>query len=150
VGTAVPNEGWLHVKEGTDIEYGHNPPTSGTHFPRWETYEVHDDVVPRGNYVHNLEHGGVVLLFRPDAPEARIAELKSFFDKIPADPECGHKRALVTADPLLDDDVAAVVADYAIEGDDVTEASVLELVEKCRNQAPEDVCLNGGEVPFNG
>ena len=151
-GVDVPNEGWFHVAEGSSITYAHNPPASGAHYPSWVSYTAHDDVVPRGNWVHNLEHGAVVLVFNPDAPAARIAELRAIYDGIPDDLECGNKRALLTADPLLDlaDHVAAIAADHIIVGDDVTSESVGDLVDRCRNTAPEDVCASGGRVPFLG
>src|SRR5438309_1483095 len=66
-GEAVPNEGWTHVPEGSAIAYRHNPPASGPHYPVWARYRIHAQVVPRGYWVHDLEHGALVLLYRPDA-----------------------------------------------------------------------------------
>ena len=73
VGTPVPNEGWVHVTEGSVINYQHNPPASGPHYPVWLRYQEYTTVQARGYWVHNLEHGAIVFLYRPDAPPASVA-----------------------------------------------------------------------------
>ena len=64
---AVANEGWAHVPEGSAIAYVHNPPASGPHYPVWLRYEEFTSAQARGYWVHNLEHGAIVMLYRPDA-----------------------------------------------------------------------------------
>ncbi|HEX4339562.1 MAG TPA: DUF3105 domain-containing protein [Polyangiaceae bacterium] len=46
------------------IDYADDPPTGGDHNPCWATWGVHTDVLPPENWVHNLEHGGIVFLYR--------------------------------------------------------------------------------------
>src|SRR5690242_14376423 len=61
---APANEGHLHVTPGTKVDYGANPPTSGSHWPYWRTpWDMYTTQVPREKWVHNLEHGGIVLLY---------------------------------------------------------------------------------------
>lgn len=138
--TVVENEGWQHVTREQDLVYAHNPPASGPHFPQWASWGVHDDVVPRGNWVHNLEHGGVILLLGPDADEEDRAVVLDAFDAAPEDPSCGHKRVLLTDDPALDSHVAAVAADVVLEGETLELDELVEFITACRNRAPEDVC----------
>src|SRR5688572_604862 len=64
---SVPNEGWMHVAEGSAVSYASNPPASGPHYPVWARYEAFSTAVGRGYWVHNVEHGAAVLLYRPDA-----------------------------------------------------------------------------------
>jgi hypothetical protein len=143
LGEAVPNEGWAHVEEGSEVEWAHNPPASGPHYPAWLAWQRFDTARPRGNWLHNVEHGGVVLLFRPDAPPGAIDALQKAFDVLPDDPECGHPRALITPDPLLDSDVAVVAADVVLEGDRLEQDDVVDFVVACRAHAPEDLCRGG-------
>src|SRR5262245_39258753 len=97
-------------------------------------YMDHVDPVPRGYWVHNLEHGAIVLLYRPDAPAALIDAVRAGYEAIPDDPECGHKRALVTPDPLLDVPFAAVAWHYVMEcGGIVDTQSVLDFTAAHRN-----------------
>jgi hypothetical protein len=143
VESAVPNEGWTHVTEGSVVTYAHNPPASGNHYPIWARYEVFTAAIPRGYYVHNLEHGAIVLLYRPDADPSLIAALEAAYTAIPDEVACGHKRSLLTPDPELDDLVAVVAADNVLEGDCVDEAAIVAFALAHRNMAPENVCAPG-------
>ncbi|MEK6608586.1 MAG: DUF3105 domain-containing protein [Myxococcota bacterium] len=145
--SAVDNEGWNHVAEGSDPSYDHNPPASGPHYGVWARYQEYEEAVPRGYWVHNLEHGAVVFLYRPDAPTDAVLALAEIFENLPDDPDCGHPRALMTPDPELDDVVAIVAADWALEGDCVDEGAILTFVEAHRNESPEDVCSSGSYSP---
>jgi hypothetical protein len=146
VGTPVANEGWVHVAEGSVITYQHNPPASGPHYPVWLRYEEYSNAQPRGYWVHNLEHGAVVFLYRPDAPAAAVSSLRDTFRTLPNDPQCGHPRALMTLDPLMPRPVAVVAADWLLEGETLPAQSIRDFVSQHRNRAPENIC-EGGDRP---
>jgi hypothetical protein len=140
---AVPNEGWAHVAEGSAITYRNNPPASGPHYPVWARFEAFSQAIPRGYWVHNLEHGAAVLLYRPDAPASVQQALRDAFAGLPDDPICGNKRALLTPDPSLDRPVAVVAADAALLGQCVDPAAVRQFVVAQRGRGPEQVCTPG-------
>ncbi len=142
-GTVVAHEGFRHVRIGEEVAYASEPPASGPHWPIWAPWGVHDVALPREVWIHNLEHGGVVFLYRPDAPADAVAALRAAFDALPDDPACGHPRALLTPDPELQAAVAVVAVDHALAGDAVDAGDVAAFVELCRNTAPEDVCADG-------
>lgn len=137
-----------HVDEESESSSEHNPPAGGDHARRWAEYREHDEVVPRAVWLHNIEHGAMVLLHRPDAPAEAIAALQEAYAALPEDEACGHSRALLTPDPDLDSAVAAVVWGFVLQGDILAVDDVVGLAEACRGNAPEDVCASGGEVPF--
>jgi uncharacterized protein DUF3105 len=140
----VPSEDTYHVPEGTHIVWLHNPPSSGPHYPVWATYREYAAALPRGYWVHNLEHGAILVLYRPDAPAALIAAVRTGYEAIPDDPECGHKRAILTPDPLLDVPFAAVSWTWVMEcGGIVDVQSILDFTAVHRNHAPEDLCTEG-------
>jgi hypothetical protein len=59
-----PVGGRQHVPQDTPINWPHKPPSSGSHYPNalaWGPYQSEQKV---GNWLHNLEHGGVVLVYR--------------------------------------------------------------------------------------
>ena len=143
VGTPVPNEGWAHVPLGTPVTYRSNPPASGPHYPVWARYQEYTAPVERPYWVHNIEHGAIVLLYRPDAPPATVVALVDAFRALPVDPACGHARALLTPDPLLPGLVAAVAADWVLTADGVDAVAIREFALVHRNRAPEDVCASG-------
>ena len=140
---AVANEGWLHVVEGSPTTYRHNPPTSGNHYPVWARYQEHTTTVARGYWVHNLEHGGIVFLYRPGAPAGAVATLRDAYRALPNDPACGHKRALMTADPDLQTDTAVVAADFQLEGNCSDAGAIRRFVDARIGRGPEQVCADG-------
>lgn len=59
--TETPVRHFKHV-EG-EVDYEDPPPSSGDHDECWASWGAHPDPVPDENWVHNLEHGGIVFLF---------------------------------------------------------------------------------------
>ena len=65
-----------HIKGGLD--YPDRPPGGNPHDPCWAPWGVHTDLVRDENFVHNLEHGGIDLLYNcPDGCAADVATLTS-------------------------------------------------------------------------
>jgi hypothetical protein len=72
IGVEASNEGGvgLHVGQGRQLSQRNRPPSSGPHYGSTARYGVSAQPIPAGNWVHNLEHGGIVILFRcTDAAE---------------------------------------------------------------------------------
>lgn len=84
IGTAVPNEGNAHVAEGSSILYKTYPPSSGSHYPSTAPYGFSEIEVPEGYFVHSMEHGAVVLYYRPDVSNEVKQQLRDLFNKLPA------------------------------------------------------------------
>ena len=99
-GYAQPDMGQGHVANGTSITYTYCPPASGRHYNGTQTgpisarvYGPNDVVTPQG-WIHNLEHGALVVLYRGDsegATDAGQAALRDFFDSYPPSPVCGFQ-----------------------------------------------------------
>lgn len=99
-GYVQPDMGQGHAANGTVVTFTYCPPASGRHFsgagvgpiaPR--AYGPDDQVVPQG-WIHNLEHGALVVLYRGDGEGATPAgqnALRSFFDRYPPSPVCGFQ-----------------------------------------------------------
>ena len=139
----VANEGWSHVPEGSAITYAHNPPASGPHYPAWLRYEEFPAAQARGYWVHNLEHGAIVMLYRPDAG-ALIQQMQTAYRALPLDPQCGNSaRALLTPDPLLNTPVAVIAADHVLSGSCVSPNAINSFVTTHRGRAPEQICAGG-------
>lgn len=136
-GRAVPLLPADHVApDEPHLPYNSSPPTSGPHWPVWAEWGVYDEPLPDELLVHNLEHGGVVLHYRCDCPEA-IAVLERF-----ADPATGYP-VLVIAAP--NPDMEAEVAFTAwgriqhLPAARVTPDVVRAFVEAYADQGPEKI-----------
>jgi hypothetical protein len=147
---AVDESGWGHVPAGTEVAYAHNPPASGPHYGQWARSAVYAEPLERRNWVHNLEHGWLVLLHRPDAPPAAVQVLVDAWNAGFADAECPAgpvRRVLVTPDPLLPTPVAAVTAYRALAADRLEMADLEQMFALCRVAAPEVRACGDGQVP---
>ncbi|MGH3024083.1 MAG: DUF3105 domain-containing protein [Gaiellaceae bacterium] len=70
-----------HVQElPNDYEYNSTPPTSGLHNNQTAIWNLYDQPVPSLNYVHNLEHGGVVVQYGSQVPDAAVAEIGTWYN----------------------------------------------------------------------
>jgi hypothetical protein len=143
----IPIEGFTHVAIGTDVAYQSNPPSSGNHYPVWADYASYTETVPRGYWVHDLEHGAVVLLHRPDAGSEVIDALRAAYDAIPLDPKCTHRRVVLTPDPLMPQPFAVVSWGFRMLCDVVDESAILDFVALHRDHGRESICSQGGFHP---
>lgn len=76
----IPDQGRNHIAVGASHPaYNSNPPTSGGHYPEWETKGVYKVQQPDEGLVHNLEHGYVWISYRPDAGAEIIKQLENFY-----------------------------------------------------------------------
>jgi hypothetical protein len=138
-----------HVPQATVIEWSTNPPASGPHFQLWASYDRSYDSLERGFWLHNAEHGAIVLAYRCDegcAPE--IAELEDVVRQYPVDPMCEtpvKRRALVVNDPLLPDGVpfAAIAWGVTYTATCVDPVALSQFHSDFYARAPENFCSDG-------
>jgi hypothetical protein len=138
-----------HVPIDTAVDYNFNPPTSGPHYPTWAAFTEYAKPVDRRYYVHNMEHGGVVLLYRGNDNTGSTDVQQAFREireGLPADPSCQPQtrvRVLVTPDPLLDVPIAAAAWGWTYRAQCIHKASLEEFVRAHYRQGPEDICVDG-------
>lgn len=63
------------------VQYDTNPPTSGRHYQIPAEDGAYGEAPPDEAVVHALEHGRVVVWFKPNLPKDDRADLKAWFDK---------------------------------------------------------------------
>jgi len=54
------------------------PPSGGPHNNLWMQCGIYDKPIAAEHAVHNLEHGAVWIVYRPDLPSSELEKLKSF------------------------------------------------------------------------
>jgi hypothetical protein len=155
---SYPLQAALHVDVGTDIQWNSNPPSSGEHYPVWAAYRdygllVPPKTVPRGYYVHDLEHGAIVLLYQcptGDCGGGGIAgQLQAVADSLPADPLCVQLnngvrvRTVITPDPLINSPVAAAAWGWTYTADCVDAPTLRQFALAHYGQGPEALCGDG-------
>jgi hypothetical protein len=63
------------------IDYGTNPPTTGRHFQAAAGDGIYEEAAPDSAIVHSLEHGRVVIWFKPSLPEEARAGLRALVEQ---------------------------------------------------------------------
>ena len=69
-----------HVAQGGSVQYSTATPTSGNHDPRSPNCGIFTSQVPLELAVHSLEHGAVVIWYRPDLQETLLPGLQELID----------------------------------------------------------------------
>jgi hypothetical protein len=159
-----------HVPIGSDITtWNSNPPSSGDHYPIWAAYQEYDSAVPRGYYVHDLEHGAIDFLYDcdlldggtppsdaatdadPDATvmspcDAIVQGMRDSVASIPDDPLCDPSvrvRHVITPDPLIQYPVAAAAWGWTYNAACIDVPTLKAFANAHYGQGPEDFCTNG-------
>jgi hypothetical protein len=148
-----PIEGRTHVAVCSYVHYETKPPSSGNHYPIWAAYQTYTDPIPEGFWVHNLEHGTVVLTYNcPDGCDSDIAAAQAMIDALPDDPICTEqntgvrRRSVMTPDPNLDVKFAASAWGWTLRADCFDAAAFLDFTMRHYDQGPEEICANGEDV----
>lgn len=96
IGTRLPDEGNAHIPAGQRGTFQQDPPTSGGHWgsPAGPVpWGIKDTTLPNEAVVHNLEHGGVLIVYKglTDEETTQLKDLartlmRSGFPKIVVEP----------------------------------------------------------------
>jgi hypothetical protein len=119
----VTTETATHIDEGAPLTYAHRPPSSGMHYgtlPQPQEYRMYDTPLTPGRWVHMLEHGAVVVLYRPDlCDDACVQQLGKFYDSAPRSNLVGVRHLAITPYQDMDHAIAVVAWGYLDEMDQV-------------------------------
>jgi Protein of unknown function (DUF3105) len=161
-GYVQPDMGRSHVDPGTVVKYTWCPPASGNHYNasgqgpiRAGFYDQNTGTIPEG-WIHNLEHGAIVLLYKcpgPGCEGAGQSEMQSLLARWPASPIC-HLPAGGTVTPIITRfdnmpyNFAAVVWDMVLPMDSLDENALFAFYAAYGEQFnPEKQCASPTSSP---
>lgn len=136
-----------HVPPGSALTFTSNPPAGGDHYPEWLRWAGAYDQAARGNYLHNAEHGGVVILEScTSGCEPIRAALIQVGKSLPQDPICTppiNARWIVVHDPALPPgvDVAAVAWGWTFTAPCLDAAKLRAFLLEHYGNGPEALCF---------
>ncbi len=133
LGERIPEMPSPHVKENENhAPYNSNPPTSGPHLgdkvagPGIKNKQLADELV-----LHSLEHGAVVLWYKSDLPNEKVAKIKDVFQS------ASGKKIMLPREGL-DAPVALTSWGYLLKLESIDEKTIKEFIEINNNRAPEN------------
>jgi hypothetical protein len=93
-------------------DYRTNPPTSGNHTPDWYEDGIYEpgDVPELGKLVHPLEHGRIMVQYKPGTPDETVAQLEALL----AEQEEGYHMFLYENTTGMEAQVAATAWTHSL------------------------------------
>jgi len=144
----------IHVAACSPIVWSTDPPSSGEHYPIWAAYKSYTKVVPRGFWVHDLEHGAVVIVYNcPTGGASEIAQAQAMIDNLAVDSICTapvSRRIVMTPDPLLTTKWAASAWGWTLRSDCFESSAFAAFIAAHYAQAPANECANGWDFEADG
>ena len=132
-------------------EYNSNPPSSGAHYASPANWGVYDYEVNDRLFIHNLEHGGIWIAYKPSVSPEIVTELKAIIDGF------GGLKIVMAPRSANDADVAVVswrhvhkfnLARHEGGLTDQQKTDIKNFYNALRDHAPEDVpSFMGGVDP---
>ncbi len=142
----------LHVDVCSALDYPDNPPAGGQHYPVWAAYQSFSFPVPRGFWVHDLEHGGVVFTYHcPAGCAEEVSEVEALIEALPIDAACAAnepRRIVLTPDPLLDVRWGISAWGHTLRAECVDADRFRQFYSEHAGRGPEAVCGQGSD--FDG
>lgn len=122
-----------HIDEGStaSVTYNSNPPSSGPHWPTAAPWGVYDQPEADERYIHNLEHGGIWLSYKPSLPADQIILLKDFAKR--------YRKVIVTSREENDSNISLAAWTRVQKLDSFDERTVIQFIEAHYDQGPEKV-----------
>jgi len=142
---SFPDEGRDHSADKlTAADYKTNPPTSGTHDPT----PAPDGMYPPGgepeikNWVHTLEHGRILLQYKPGTDKDVVAQLTTLHNTDLADSGKAYHSVIMQNNSKMTAQVAAVAWRHSMTCSEFTPRTIAALRtfrETLVDKAPEKI-----------
>ncbi len=136
-----PSQGAGHFNYPIGLCYDQNPPSSGPHRPMWGRWGEYEYMPPQ-RYIHNLEHGGITLLYNPCASQEIIDSLRTLACSRPDD-DGGPFRWVLTPYVGLETNIAIIAWEWTYVNNCFDALSITDFIDEHYRNAPEDFYYNG-------
>jgi hypothetical protein len=129
----------VHVESTVEVAYESVPPCIGDHRRSWLRWGAYDAPVVGEDYVHNLEHGGIAILYDcPGGCASDVEALEAYVAAVPAD-DGGAFRYILAPYPGLPKRIAVATWGQLLHLDCADLAQVDAFKLENYRKAPEDL-----------
>ncbi len=132
-GQTFENQGQAHIPAGEKqhLTYNSNPPSSGPHWPAPAEWGIYKAQQPDELLVHNLEHGGIWISYKPDTEAETIKKLEDFATR--------YRKIIIEPRAENDQKIALSAWTHVQKMDVYDENTILKFIEAYYDQGPEKV-----------
>jgi hypothetical protein len=141
IGTEHADQGAKHIAQGQSHEpYNSSPASSGPHYADASAptpWGVYTQQVPEEVFLHNEEHGGVVIAYKPDLPKEQLEKLQKLFAPPYSNKDFSPSKAIVT--PRSKNTKAIELASWrwTLSLDQYDEATIMKFYLQHVGKSPE-------------
>ncbi len=147
VGQQVQDEGRNHIDPSTTATYASYPPSSGPHYNAqgiapvpWQTIST----LAEGQYIHNLEHGGIVVLYNcPSGSDCTTLrnQLENYVNNlVPVEPQFNEMKIVLSPYSRgMQKKIALVAWDYIQFLDSYDQNAITRFYESHVDKGPEPI-----------
>lgn len=143
LGVKHASQGETHISRGeSHPPYNSSPASSGWHYSDsgapipWGAYTQE---VPEEVFLHNAEHGGVIITYKPDLPKDQITKLQKLFTSPYSDPSFKPNKAIVTPRSKNTKPIELAAWTWTFSLDRYDEAKLKSFYLQHVGQAPESM-----------
>ncbi len=138
VGERIPDEGFEHVPIGTAVTHLAHPPASGTHYPIPAQAGVYPDGLVPGLWIHSLEHGYIVLVYKPPVIQQLLIELQDMVRDFPKS-KFDNVKLVIAPYSEMSHPFAVLAWDWRLWLDSFDQAKVLAFYQAHVDHGREDL-----------
>ena len=100
LGDQHANQGQTHIAVGSShVAYNSEMPSSGPHYPTPTSWGIKTDPIVDETLVHNEEHGGIVIAYKPDLSADQVSKLKDIAGKLPQSSQFNEVKVVLVPRP---------------------------------------------------
>jgi hypothetical protein len=130
--------GQKHIAAGVQHEaYNSNPPSSGSHYASPAPWGIKDSELPDETLIHNLEHGGIEIAYKPDLPQAQIDQLKKIVATFPASSKFNETKAVLVPRATNDHPIELAAWTYTLSLESVEQNKIIDFYNGHLDKGPE-------------
>ena len=153
VGVQHASQGQEHIKQGQPHDaYNSDPASSGPHYADASSpaeWGVYDKEVPEEVFIHNEEHGGVIITYQPDLlPKEQLQKLQALFASPYSNKSFLPKKAIVTPRSKNTSAIQLAAWTYTLNLNSYDEATIIKFFTQHAGKSPEPLA-GPYNIPIN-
>jgi hypothetical protein len=138
---SIPDEGHQHIADGAPLGNKHQPPSSGNHYATPLPLGTYPTAQPAGNWIHSLEHGYIVVVYRCSGAECADlnSQAKTIMATLPKDPKYGEVKFVATPYQTMTPKIAVLAWDKEQDMDLMDQGLIAAFYKQYINHGREDL-----------
>jgi hypothetical protein len=138
LGAKHTDQGQTHIAVGAShAPYNSDLPSSGPHYAQPTPWGIKDSPVPDETLLHNEEHGGVVIAYKPDLPADQLAQLKKAVQNLPASSQFNETKAVLVPRAANSHSIELAAWTYTFNLDSLDSAKIAQFYNDHLDKGPE-------------